>query len=194
MTPVHTRAPGDSWITIPIGDEWSSMFRSFTRAAFRLETLQAYAEPSEADAFARFLRGEPPPPMWMSEWCSMVKNHIASGRAMRRVHVVNLPLGDYLNFEIRWGYLKTSEAGEDIRLIDRATLSPEVERITREDFWFFDGSTVMINDYTPAGTLYQARITRDPALVSRYAEREREVWERAVSFKKFYEDATGEVL
>jgi hypothetical protein len=194
MSASKAHMPSHAWTTIHIGEEWSSMFRSFARTAFRLETLQAYAEPSEAEAFALFLKGDPPPPLWMSEWCSMVKSHIAAGRTMRRVHVVNLPLGDYLDFEIRWGYLHTSEAGEDIRLIHRATLTPELERITREDFWLFDSSTVMINDYTPAGTLYQARITQVPELVLRYAEIERRVWEMSVPFKKFYQDATGEAL
>jgi|LakMenEpi03Aug12_release.lakeMendotaPanAssembly.Ray.scaffolds.fasta_scaffold180084_1 hypothetical protein len=184
----------ESWRTIPIGDEWSSTFRSFTSTASRLETLQEYAEPNESGPFHQYLKGIVPPPSWTEEWCNMVENHVASGRSMRRIHVVDLPLSDYMRFEIKCCYVYTGASGENIRLVDRASLSPEERAITQEDFWLFDGSMVMVNDYDQTGSLYQARVSMSPEIVSRYVNIQSRIWACGVPFVDFFREVTGESL
>ncbi len=186
--------PREPWKTIPIGDEWSNKFRAFRISAFRLETLQAYAEPNESSPFHQYLRGANPPPSWTQEWCEMVENHVASGRSMRRIHVVDVPLSDYMKFEIKCCYVYTGASGENIRLVDRAKLSPELQALTREDFWLFDASMVMVNDYDQSGALYQARISSSPEVVARYQGIEQRVWDRGVPFADFYREVSGESL
>ena len=182
------------WKTIPIGDEWSSKFRNFGSHAFRLENLQAYAEPNESSPFNQYLRGVAPPPDWTQEWCDMVAKHINAGRAMRRVHVVDLPLSDYMKFEIAHCYIYTGASGEEIRLIDRASLAPELASLCHEDFWLFDKTTVMVNDYDTSNQLYQARINHNPGIVARYVSIEEQLWSHAVPFLDFYKEVTGENL
>jgi hypothetical protein len=122
----------------------------------------------------------------MADWCQTVRGHIDAGHSMRRVHIVDLPLSEYMRFEIECCYCDTELAGEEIRLVDRSKLSPELLKITKEDFWFFDSATVMVNDYDETGRLYQARITSDPRAVSYYADIAKATWELGVAFKEFY--------
>jgi hypothetical protein len=96
-----------------------------------------------------------------------------------------------MRFEIECCYKDTGSAGEDIRLLDRAKLSPELLKITQEDFWFLDGSTVMVNDYDAAGTLYQARITTDPKAVAYYSSVDRKTWDLSIPFRDFYKTHAG---
>lgn len=186
-----TTIPQVSWRTIPIGEEWSSMFQSFKQSAYRLETLQAYAEAGESGPFNQYLKGVLPPPNWTQEWCDMTRSHIDAGRTMRRVHIVDLPLSNYMKFEIECGYVYNDKAGEAVRLLDRKKLSPELLKITQEDFWFFDNSTVMVNDYDKTGALYQARITTDPKAVAYYSNVDRQIWDLSVPFKDFYKTHLG---
>lgn len=186
-----TTIPQVSWRTIPIGEEWNAQFQSFKQSAYRLETLQAYAEPYESSPFNQYRRGALPDPSFMAEWCKMVKAHIDAGRSMRRVHIVDLPLSEYMRFEIECCYKDTGLAGEDIRLLNRAKLSAELLKATQEDFWFFDDTTVMVNDYDQTGALYQARITADPKAVAYYSSVDRKTWDLSVPFREFYRTHTG---
>lgn len=167
------------------------MFHSFKHSAYRLETLQAYAEPSESSPFRQYLHGIMPDESFSAEWCQMVTGHIQAGRTMRRVHVVDLPLSDYMRFEIECCYALTGPAGEDIRLLDRAKLPIELSKIALDDFWFFDGSTVMVNDYDQEGALYQARISSVPKVVEYYASIDKKIWDLGVPFSEFYQTHTG---
>lgn len=180
-----------SWRTIPIGDEFNSMFRSFNHSAYRLETLQAYAEQSESSPFNLYCRGVKPDPSFMADWCNMVTDHINSGRSMRRVHLVDLPLSQYMRFEVECCYRDTGRAGEEIRLLDRAKLPVGLSRAVLEDFWLFDGSTVMVNDYDQNGTIFQARISSAPKVVEHYAGIDKQIWDLSVPFKQFYLNHTG---
>ncbi len=182
------------WRTIPIGDEFEKTFENFKSSAFRLETLQTYAETSEAGPFHQYQRGAVPDASFMSEWCQMVREHVASSRAMRRIHIVDMPLSDYLKFEIECCYAHAGDAGEDIRIIDRSKLLPEHLKLINEDYWFFDSLTVMINDYDEHGTITQARITTDPVLVSKYAGIEKQLWPLSVPFRDFYRKQVGKEL
>ena len=182
----ETTIPQVSWRTIEIGAEFNALFYSFKQSAYRLETLQSYAEPSESSPFNQYRRGVIPDPSFMSEWCELVKGHSDAGHSMRRVHIVDLPLSQYMRFEIECCYRDTGAAGEDIRLLDRAKLSPELLKITQEDFWFLDGSTVIINDYDKNGALYQARITSDPKAVEYYLNVQKKTWDISVPFETFY--------
>ena len=46
----------------------------------------------------------------------------AADRRWRRVHVVELPLSDYLRYECEWGYTDNAAHGEDVRITRRFTM------------------------------------------------------------------------
>lgn len=183
--------PRVAWKAVPVSEELGRVFTTFKQSAFRLETLQSYAEPSESSPFNQYERGELPDPSFMADWCQLASQHTASGRAIRRVHIVDLPLSNYMKFEIEHCYKHSEAAGEEIRLLERSKLSGEILKFTREDFWLFDGSTVMVNDYDANNTFYQARMSSDPDAVAYYSNIDKKIWDLGTPFKEFYKAQTG---
>jgi hypothetical protein len=136
--------------TVLTRDEFGGLFKSFRESAFRLENLDLYTVPQEADEYRRFLAGEElPKTAAESEWVKFVKTCVSEGKTIQRVHAISLPLTPYIKYEIEWGYLYTSAAGEDIRLLDRANISPDLAGL--KDFWLFDRKTLVIVQYDSDG-------------------------------------------
>lgn len=135
--------------TVLTRDEFGALFNSFRESAFRLETLDLYTVPQEADEFRRFLAGEELAKTDEGEWVKFVKRCVSEGKIIQRVHAISLPLTPYLKYEIQWGYLYTSAAGEDIHLLDRAKMSPDISGL--KDFWLFDKKTLVFVHYDSAG-------------------------------------------
>lgn len=135
--------------TVLTREEFSELFEAFRVSAFRLETLDLYRVPSEADEYRRFLAGEELPTTGESGWVQFVKKAVAQGKVIQRVHLISIPLTPYLKYEIEWGYLYTSLAGEDISLLNRANLSGELSGLT--DFWLFDRKTLVFVRYDSEG-------------------------------------------
>ncbi|WP_244884153.1 DUF6879 family protein [Carbonactinospora thermoautotrophica] len=130
--------------------ELDALFQGFESSAFRLETLDRYTVPGEAEAFRRFLSGEEPPEEWKNApWPRIVRANVAAGKVMQRVHVVRSPLSEYLRFEIGWGYHRNTAAGEDIRILDLS--ESNVSGLPDHDFWLFDGRVVVRMHYGPEG-------------------------------------------
>jgi hypothetical protein len=121
-------------------EEFDACFERFTRSAFRMETLQRYTVDAETDRIRAFLRSEPRPDRSVrtSPWLRRVAVTTAAGKHWSRVHVVDLPLTDYLRYQLV-GYVESAAAGEEIRIALRQD-HPELSKV-REDFWLFDAET-----------------------------------------------------
>jgi len=136
-------------------DAFYRLFEAFASSAFRLETLQAYAIPEEAGLVADFLAGKPLPD-WTpenNEFMAQLAADTAAGKRWQRVHVIDLPLTDYLRYELA-AYRCGAAAGEDIRILDRAEHAAFAD--VREDFWAFDlddptRAAVAVMRYDPDG-------------------------------------------
>ncbi|MGH3672232.1 MAG: DUF6879 family protein [Pseudonocardiaceae bacterium] len=145
-------------------------FHTFRYSVFRLETLQAYADPIEAGGIAAFTRGDlrPPPDPAEAQWSALLRAHRDAGRTQQRVHVVRQPISDYLAYELCWEYGPHSAAGEDIGII--AVAVPVTENwpvdVPRADFTLFDSSLLFALDYAPDGTWLGAEQITDPAKVA----------------------------
>jgi len=134
---------------------WLSHFR---RSAFRLERLQAYFVPQEAELFATFKRGENVKVPDDHPWPALVHNATGSGKTMQRVRLVTHPLSDYLRFELSL-YPRSVEAGEDIRV---ANLDDHTELVVcKQDFWLFDDQAVVVLDYDQRGGFLGSRTEED---------------------------------
>jgi hypothetical protein len=92
--------------------EFDQLFRDVRASWFRLETLQRYDAGYERAGFAAFLRGEPVDPT-PGPWHAMIREHVAAGRRLERVHVIEEPLSDYIRYELA-AYSRTIAAGEDV--------------------------------------------------------------------------------
>jgi hypothetical protein len=152
-------------IRAPAGPEFARLFTDVQQSWFRLETLQRYDAAYERDDFAAFLRGEPitndPGP-----WQAMIREHVAAGRDLVRVHVVEEPLSDYIRYELA-AYVPNVDAGEQVRLIpvQRGTWPADVPR---HDYWLFDDNRLWLMDYNPAGAFEAAKLVDDPSAIEQH--------------------------
>lgn len=146
-------------------------FHDLTTSWFRLETLQAYDVEAEQDSFAEFLRTGRLDSPGDEDWRAMIAGHVAAGRTLWRVHVVEEPLTDYVRYEIA-EYVRNHAAGEDIRLlpVERGEWPQDLPRDT--DFWLLDDEqptgTAWSMSYDAAGGFLGAELVRDPELIATY--------------------------
>jgi hypothetical protein len=141
------------------------LFTEVRASWFRLETLQRYDVQYERADLAAFLRGEPIDTT-PGSWQAMIRSHVAAGRELARVHVIEEPPGDYLRYELH-AYAPNVEAGEQVHVIP-------VERgawpagVPRHDFWLFDDERLWLMDYTETGAFQATRLVDDPATVDQH--------------------------
>ncbi|HEY9353761.1 MAG TPA: hypothetical protein VIP28_10945 [Nocardioides sp.] len=148
-----------------------SAFQNLTASWFRLETLQAYDVAEEHDSFAEFLRTGKLDSPGDVEWRAMISGHVAAGRSLRRVHVVEEPLTDYVRYEIA-EYVRNHEAGEHIRLLPVAAGEWPEDLPRDTDFWLLDdgqpSESAWAMRYDGAGAFLGVDRVEDPDLIETY--------------------------
>jgi hypothetical protein len=156
---------GSRVIRAPAGPEFAQLFTDVRRSWFRLETLQRYDAAYERDDLAAFSRGEPitttPGP-----WQAMIREHVAAGRTLARVHIIEEPLTDYIRYELR-AYELNVDAGEDVRVIPVRD-GDWPHGVPRHDYWLFDEDRLWAMEYTPAGAFAAARLESDPLVIDEH--------------------------
>jgi hypothetical protein len=120
------------------------------REIFRLETLPVYTVPEEEKALAAFLRGESLPVRTpeTSSWIGRLAETSAKGVRLYRVHIVDLPLTDYLRYELA-SYPDSTAVGMETYIAERAG-HPDLAGLD-EDYWMFDEQHVVVMTYDPEG-------------------------------------------
>jgi hypothetical protein len=141
------------------------LFTDIDSSWFRLETLQHYDVEYEREDLAAFLRGEPidttPGP-----WQATLRDHVAAGRQLERVHVLEEPLSDYVRYELA-AYVPNAEAGEDVRVI-AVRRGDWPGDVPRHDFWLFDDERLWLMDYDPQGRFEAMRRIGDPLALEQH--------------------------
>jgi hypothetical protein len=151
-------------------EEFGAAFDSkFRRSAFRLELLDRYVAADETEPLRRFHSGEPQDPSWREPWAQYVRAALRDGKQMARVHVVDEPLSEYLEFELTCGYPASVAAGEDVRILPRHPW-PSHLWLPDRDFWLFDDREAVVMIYDEAGNFIGAETTSDLAQVERYRQ------------------------
>lgn len=133
----------------------AELFETIQESAFRLETLQFYELAEDEPRRQAFREGRPLPPRpGKTESMRLVRKAVASGKRVRRVHVVDLPLSEYIRYELAV-YPENIAAGEDVRITPR-TGHPGLRELST-DFWLFDAETdkpaVVWFRYSPGGQI-----------------------------------------
>jgi hypothetical protein len=125
------------------------LFEGATSSVFRLETLQLYDAPSEAERRQAFAAGREG---WRrpddDESLRLIRAMTARGVAWSRAHVVEEPLSDYLRFELA-AYHENEAAGEVVWITKRAA-HPDHAGLT-EDFVLIDDRAGVLFRYDAAG-------------------------------------------
>lgn len=147
----------------------AELFETFRESAFRLETLQYYVLAEDEPRRRAFREGRPLPPRpGKADSMRLVRNAVAAGRHVHRVHVVDLPLSEYIRYELAV-YPENVAAGEDVRITRRSD-HPGLEDLDT-DFWLFDAGTdnpaVVWFRYTPGGQILARDYSADACEVRR---------------------------
>ncbi|MDD5331778.1 MAG: hypothetical protein PHE43_03070 [Candidatus Nanoarchaeia archaeon] len=124
-------------------------FKNFKKYAFRLELLQEYNIPNERKHFIKFLKTKIYTPSTNSEWIKLIKSANKRKAKISRVHVIELPLSDYLKFEIRY-YKINKNAGEQVFLLNKDKFK-KIKPNIKSDFWLFDDEIVLKMKYDKQG-------------------------------------------
>lgn len=164
---------------------FTAHFTNFRYTAWRLETLQEYRVPAEAQALANFrangyLTEDDLAPM--RQWCEeVVEPARDAGKYIGRVHVVahdgtwdrGVPgMSEYMRFEFA-EYRVSSAAGEDVNIIMATTKDWPVDVCLPglpNDFWLFDSSELVEMRYHPDGSFREAHYSNEitaPAAIVR---------------------------
>ncbi|GAA4241059.1 hypothetical protein GCM10022254_68400 [Actinomadura meridiana] len=139
-------------------DEFGLLFTEFASSATRIETLGVYTVDEERANLEHYTAGKPLPPDRNEEWAGNIRERVAAGAYMGRVHIIDHTLTPYLQFEIDWYYAVNGAAGEDIRFIFRE----DVPDVVYTDTWLFDEEIVVDLGYDEEGRLLYANRNEDP--------------------------------
>ncbi|GAA3761641.1 hypothetical protein HDA32_005733 [Spinactinospora alkalitolerans] len=155
--------------TMP-ASEFAARFPSlFRTSAFRLETLDFYIADNEREPYRRFQSGRSQDLSWRRPWQRTVRGIRENGGGIGRVHIVPDPLTDYLRFELTCAYPASVEAGEDVRVLARAS-ADTLDLPDGEDYWLFDDERSALLRYAPDGEFIDVELVTDPDRVKQHAE------------------------
>jgi hypothetical protein len=165
----------------------TDLFQSFRESAFRLETLQYYVLAEDEPRRQAFREGRPLPARpGKTESMRMVREAVAAGKRVHRVHVVDLPLSDYIRYELAV-YSENVAVGEDVR-IARRTAHPGLQDLDT-DFWLFDAETtrpaVVWFRYTPDGQILSRDYSDDRSEIQRARDQRDLALAHALSLGEF---------
>jgi hypothetical protein len=157
--------------------ELDALWGGLEREAFRLETLDNYAVPHEADVVRRYVTGEAYTETDFARgWADTVAAMTARGVTYHRVHIVHSPLSEYLRYECEWGYTRYAQRGERAYILDTAEVARPPE-VPDYDFWLLDDTHAIRMLYEkdgaflgaellPASVLDEHRRARDAAIAA----------------------------
>jgi hypothetical protein len=170
-------------VTSVTDEEFGELLRhGFSHEVVHLETRDAYGTAVELPHMARWAAGEPDPLDWLDDWCATLREHVRSGREIRRTRIVSEPLSDYQ----RWSFSIAGpmvEAGEDIRWVPRKLVSSIA--FPGNDFYLFDDRLAVFLLYSGNGMSAGMTSTADPADLSLCRSAFDAAWKLAVPHRAY---------
>ena len=157
---------------------------TFTRTAFRLETLQQY-DPAAPD-YRRYLDGEAGPNK--QAWLDRLRDERDRGLYRHRVRIVTRPVTDYTRYECEWGYAPNVGAGEDVRILDLGEQSLPIGEHDpmNGDWWLIDDEHLIVMRYDRDGAFASGRLVGDAALVDAARAARKRLWRHAQPFTDWW--------
>lgn len=164
--------------------EFIDAFSSAKEETFRLELLDRYLIDGEKESIAYWkAHGRPQKDPLLKEWNELLERVMNQGAITQRVHVVSLPLSDYIKYEIA-AYKITKE---DVGLISRSDYVNIKKPFEPKDFWLIDGRHLFLVNYDKDGRWRSFEHIKDRQEVDRYDELRRLLLSRSTPIKKFLE-------
>jgi hypothetical protein len=167
-------------------NDWAEPFRAARVSAVHLEMRDLYSVGDESGPYDRWREtGEadtdPESAMWRP-WTSVVRDLTAAGVVMRRARIVSEPVTDYIKHA---GTGVNLAVGELVRWLPRSLASDIA--LPGNDFWLFDGTTVVFNHFTGNGDWADpsTETITDPAVAKLCRDAFESVWARATPHEEY---------
>ncbi len=168
--------------------DWTEPFRAARISAVHLEMRDTYSVGNESGPFDSWRATgaadtDPESDMWRP-WTSLARDLVASGVVMRRARIVSEPVTEYIRYE-HAGTDVNLAVGEQVRWLPRHRASDIA--LPGNDFWLFDGSTVVFNYFTGDGDWAEpgTETRTDPSVVKLCEEAFEAVWRRAIPHQDY---------
>lgn len=157
-------------------------FTTFTRSAFRLETMPAYDVPQETAELEAYRAGRPMAERSVrtSAWLANMATTAASGRDWRRVRLIGSAPTLYESWELD-RYVESQACGEQIRIAPRE----QNAELLGADYWLFDEAAAYAMRYTTAGAFLGADRVDDPQELADLVHLAAQLWERAEPLNEY---------
>ena len=162
-------------------DDFHAIFRSSKRA-FHLELKDSYNVAHEDEPFRKWLAGEPDSYEWRRPWLSFIREVTASGTAVQRVRIANVPHTDYFRWEIALSPQNIA-AGEDVRFLPRSLANGIT--LPDDDCWMFDDEELVLSIFTPDGRTGAFVRDTDIRRIGEYRVARDRIWARAVPYDEY---------
>lgn len=163
----------------------SSSLLNFSSTAFRLELLPEYDVPEEKEALAAYRAKRQVNMTFHRPWIDSLKQARLEGKIVQRVRGIPQPMTSYLHFEIQLCYMASVEAGEQIRLHNRADRT-QLSIKRQQDFWLLDDQRVILMNYRPDGSFDCSEEISQPKLVAPFSALSRALWHEATPLDDFH--------
>ena len=166
-------------------DDWSRLFAECRESACHLEMRDIYAVEEELADIATWRAGQ-----WGPErdaeskggWLELMRGTRARGVRLRRARIVSEPVSEYIRFEYE-GTAANIEAGEEVRWLPRTQASGLA--LPGNDFWIFDGRTVLFNHFTGDGGWLGNELTTEPRVARLCADAFEAVWTLGIPHSEY---------
>lgn len=163
-------------------EEFDRLLREFKRECIHLENRDAYGTAVELPHMAKWTAGEPDDLEWLQDWCSTLREHVKSGKSVRRARIVSEPLSDYQ----RWSYsiaYPMVDAGEDVRWIPRRLVSSTA--LPGNDYYLFDDHLVVFLIYAGNGLAVDKVTSTDPHDIQLCRSAFEAVWKLSIPHRDY---------
>jgi hypothetical protein len=173
-------------LDIPDFEAWLEERRTTPGDMLRIQTLDAYAVPSDDADFAGYLNGAAAPTSEYREpFFQELRDDAATGRTWRNLVVINGVPTDYQRYANEWVYTYSVEAGQDVRILDLSENQAAAVLMRTGDFWVIEHQYVARVRYSDDGS-HQGEVAVDDDAAIGYIAAAELAWQLGTPFAEWY--------
>ncbi|MGH3550946.1 MAG: DUF6879 family protein [Pseudonocardiaceae bacterium] len=181
-----TMLPELGALDIPDFETWLQIRRTSPGDMLRIQTLDRYGVPSDDADFAGYLEGAPAPTSpYQEPFFQELHSGVAAKMRWRNLHVVRQPLSDYLRYAFEWVYTYSSDAGQDIRILDLGEQPAGGVLQRTGDFWVVEHQHVALVRYDDQGR-HQGEVAVKDTSATGYIAAAELAWHLGVPFTDWW--------
>lgn len=167
-------------------EDLREVFATFKHEALHLEMRDVYAVKDETQRLARFLekgyRDHEAEAEERRPWMTQIRDLTAAGKSCKRARIISEPVTDYIRYE--WAGTRSNvDAGEQVKWLPRRLASAIA--LPGNDFWLFDGTTVVFTVFTGEGDVLEHQLVTDTSVIQLCRSAFETVWSLAIPHSEY---------